>query len=45
MRYLSGKEVDLWELIDGRQIAEPFVFGHPHNAEQLRSMFVRKTKD
>jgi len=39
MRYLSGREVDLWELINGDQTPEPFVIGHPQNAEQLRQLF------
>lgn len=38
-RYLSGNDVDLWELIDGRKTPEPFVIGHPENAEQLRRQF------
>jgi len=39
MRYLSGREVNLWELLDGRKATEPFVFGHPENVEQLLTLF------
>lgn len=39
MRYASGREVDLWELTDGRKTPEPMYFGHPENVEQLLELF------
>ncbi len=45
MKYLSGREVDLWELVDGRKTPEAFVFGHPHNVDQLVTMFKSLEED
>ncbi len=43
LKYLDGESVDLWELLDGRRVRGPFVFGNEHNIEQLRKMFFTKT--
>lgn len=43
MRYInSGKDVDLWELLDGRKAPEPFACGIEENVEQLRKQFILK---
>lgn len=39
MTYLSGRTVDLYELVDGRQVPEPFCVGNPENVRQLRALF------
>ena len=39
MKYLSGREVDLWELLDGRKTPEMCASGHPHNVDQLIRLF------
>ncbi|RJP21907.1 MAG: inositol monophosphatase [Candidatus Omnitrophota bacterium] len=42
MKYLSGREVDVWELVDGRKTPEAFAYGNPHNVDQLITMFKQK---
>jgi myo-inositol-1(or 4)-monophosphatase len=39
LRYLSGREVDLWELRDGHKTPEVTVMGHPENVAQLQKLF------
>lgn len=40
MRYMtSGKEVDLWDLLDGSKTPEPYLCGLDENVEQLRKLF------
>ncbi len=42
MKYLSGREVELWELVDGRKTPEAFAYGNPYNVDQLITKFRRK---
>jgi len=39
MKYLSGREVNLGELLDGRKTPEMFASGHPNNVDQLIRLF------
>lgn len=39
LTYLSGRPVDLGELVDGSRVPEPFCVGNPENVRQLRGLF------
>ncbi len=42
IRYLAGDDMNLWELIDGRKVREPFVFGNSAMADHLIQRFSLK---
>lgn len=46
MRYLSGDDVNLWDLVESpsHQTREALTVGHPENAEQLRHQFSQKSE-
>ena len=43
LRYLTGKDMDLWEMVNGEKVSECAAFGHPDNVESLRVLFIEKT--
>ena len=42
LRYLSGREVDLWAMTDAQKAPECAAYGHPANVDQLRAFFIEK---